>query len=78
MEHPEYMKLQITQIPDEIIAEYKLKNKVHSDGFVYIEIQKEMYGLPQASMLANKLLKHRLAQHGYYELRHTPGYWRHM
>ena len=78
MEHPEYMKLQITQIPDEIIAEYNLKNKVHSDGFVYIEIQKGMYGLPQAGMLANKLLKHQLAQHRYYEVHHTPGYWQHM
>ena len=38
MEHSEYMKIQIAQIPDEIIAEYNLKNKVHSDGAVYIEI----------------------------------------
>ena len=36
-----------------------------------------MYGLPQAGMLANKLLKRRLAKHGYYEVRHTPWYWRH-
>ena len=55
-----------------------LKAKVHSDGTVYIEIQKGMYGLPQAGMLANKLLKRRLAKHGHYEVRHTPGYWRHM
>ena len=39
--------------------------------------EREIYGLPQAGMLANKLLKHRLAKHGYYEVRHTPGYWRH-
>ena len=69
------MKIQIVQIPDEIIAEYNLKSKVHSDGSVYIDIQKGMDGLPQASMLANKLLKHRLAKHRYYEVRHTPGYW---
>ena len=37
-----------------------------------------MYGLPQAGMLANKLLKCRLAKHGYYEVRHTTGYWRHV
>ena len=71
------MKFQIAQNPDEIIAEYNLENKVHSNGFVYIEIQKGMYGLPQAGMLANKLLKHRLAQHRYYEVCHTPGYWQH-
>ena len=44
---------------------------------MYIEIQKGMYGLPQAGMLANKILKHRLTKHGYYEVRHTLGYWRH-
>ena len=72
------MKIQIAQIPDEIIAEYNLQNKVHSDGAVYIEIRKGMYGLPQAGMLANKLLKRRLAKHRYYEVCHTPGYWRRM
>ena len=71
------MKIPIEQIPDEIIAEYNLQNKVHSYGAVYIEIRKGMYGLPQAGMLNNKLLKHRLAKHGYYEVHHTPGYWRH-
>ena len=72
------MKIPITQTPDEIIKEYKLQNKVHTNWAVYIEFQKGMYGLPQAGMLANKLIKRRLAQHGYYEVRHTPGYWRHM
>ena len=52
------MKIQLTQIPDEIIAEYNLKSKAHSNGAVYIEIRKGMYGLPQAGMLANTLLKH--------------------
>ena len=78
MECSEYMKILLAHIPDEIIAEYALKNKVHSDGTVYIEIQKGMYGLPQAGMLANKLLKRRLAKHGYYEVHHTPRYWRHV
>ena len=50
---------------------------MHIDGSLYIEIQKGMYGLPQAGMLANKLLKRRLAKHRYYEVQHTPGYWQH-
>ena len=37
-----------------------------------------MYGLPQAGILANKLLKKRLAPHGYYELPHTPGLFKHI
>ena len=78
MECSEYMKIPLTHIPDEIIAEYALQSKVHRNGAIYIEIQKGMYGLPQAGMLANKLLKRRLAKHGYYEVRHTPGYWWHV
>ena len=70
MERFEYMKILLAHIPDEIIPEYALKNKVHSDGAVYIEIRKGMYGLPQAGMLAKKLLKRRLAKHGYYEVCH--------
>ena len=72
------MKIPLSHIPDEIITEYSLRNKVHRDGSIYIEIQKGMYGLLQAGMLANKLLKCHLAKHGYYEVRHTPGYWRHV
>ena len=78
MERSENMKIPLSHIPDEIITEYCLTNKVHRDGAIYIEIRKGMYGLPQAGMLANKLLKRRLAKHGYYEVRHTPGYWRHV
>ncbi len=36
-----------------------------------------MYSLPQAGILANKLLKKCLAIHGYYEQPHTPGLFRH-
>jgi hypothetical protein len=32
-----------------------------------------MYGLPQAGILANKLLKKHLAKYGYFEQSHTPG-----
>jgi hypothetical protein len=47
------------------------------NGYIYMEICKEMYGLPQAGILANKLLKKRLAKHGYFKQPHTPGSWKH-
>ena len=34
-------------------------------------------GLPQAGILANKLLRQRLLPHGYYECANTPGLWKH-
>eukprot|EP00804_Cyclotella_cryptica_P007864 CCRYP_001436-RB/>CCRYP_001436-RB protein AED:0.42 eAED:0.42 QI:0/-1/0/1/-1/0/1/0/96 len=43
-----------------------------------MEIQLGCYGLPQAGILANKLLKKRLASDGYFELPHTPGLFKHI
>ena len=54
------MRMPIKLIPQEFIDLYDLNTKV-KNGYVYIEIQKGMYGLPQAGILANKLLKTRLA-----------------
>ncbi len=73
----EYMKMPIALIPADIIAYYNLNKKV-LDGYVYMEIRKGMYGLPQAGILTNKLLKKRLAHHGYFEQPHTPGLWKHV
>ncbi len=36
-----------------------------------------VWGLPQAGILANKLLRKQLAPHGYYECVNTPVLWRH-
>jgi hypothetical protein len=43
---------------------------------VYIEIQQDMYGLPQAGKLANQLLEKHPAIHGYHPTRHTHGLWK--
>ena len=45
--------------------------------FVYIEVQKGMYGLPQAGPLAQKLLEKRLKKHGYTQSAVTAGLWTH-
>ncbi len=36
-----------------------------------------VWGLPQAGILANKLLQKHLLPHGYYECMNTPGLWKH-
>ena len=36
-----------------------------------------VWGLPQAGILANKLMKKCLAPHGYHECKQTPGLWKH-
>jgi hypothetical protein len=77
MESFEYMRIPIKLIPQKIIDQYKLLPLV-SDGHVYIEVQKGMYGLPQAGILENQLLARRLAIHGYHQTKFTPGLWRHV
>ena len=72
----EYMKMPLTLFPEWIIEQYKLR--LHAlNGFVYLEMRRAVWGLPQAGILANKLLRRRLLPHGYYECPNTPGLWKH-
>ena len=63
---PEYMKLHLHIIPQEIIDEYSLHNLVDNDGWVYPKIIKGMYGLKQAGIIANMKLTKHLDKFGYY------------
>ena len=47
------MKLNISDIPQEIIDEYNVMIYVNKDGFVYVGITGEMYGLKQARKITN-------------------------
>lgn len=74
---PEYLRLHIDDIPDEIIIQYKLRDIVDDKGHVYVKATKGMYGLPQAGLLANELLEKRLNAAGYYQSKLVPGLWSH-
>jgi hypothetical protein len=63
MKHPEFMWLKADLIPEEIKEKYSLCGKI-IDGWVYVCIEKGMYGLPQAGLLANKLLTTQLEVEG--------------
>eukprot|EP00804_Cyclotella_cryptica_P012986 CCRYP_002317-RA/>CCRYP_002317-RA protein AED:0.32 eAED:0.30 QI:0/0/0/1/1/1/3/0/854 len=77
MDRPEYMRLKFDLIPEEIVDKYKLR-EYNKDGWVYVRIDLGMYGLPQAGILANKLLAKRLAKVRYYQCKYTPGLKRHI
>jgi hypothetical protein len=70
------MVINLPSLPREVIDKYNLLELAY-DGWVYIEIQKGMYGLPHAVILANKLLHRRLALDGYHLTEHTHGSWKH-
>jgi hypothetical protein len=73
----EYMRIPIKLIPQEIIDQYKLLPLV-SEGHIYMEVQKGMYGLSQAGILANQLLARLLSIHCYHQKKITPGLWQHV
>ncbi len=52
---PEYVRIKLADIPQAFIDKYKL-NELARDSWIYFEMRRGMYGLPQAGILANKLL----------------------
>ena len=70
------MRIPIEIIPQEFIDLYQLQNKI-KNGFVYFEIIRGMYGLPESGSLAKQLLKEWLEEHGYTKVDHTPGLFKH-
>ena len=63
--------------PDKIIKKYNLRDIIYND-YVYFKIKMVMFGLPEAVIMVNKLLKKRLGMHGYYECKFTPGLYHHV
>ena len=65
LDYFEYMKIPLVLFPEWIKTQYNL-NTHAKDDFVFLEIRQAAWGLPQAGILANKLLRKRLKPHGYY------------
>jgi hypothetical protein len=72
----EYMKIPLTLFPSWIVEQYNLA-KHQKDGWVYLEMRRAVWELPQAGILANKKLRRKLAPFGYYKCVKTPGLWKH-
>ena len=77
MEQPEYMRLKISDMPNNIIEQYKLNETVTPNGYVNVKIQEGMYGLPQAGIISQQLMEKRLNAKGYYQSKITPGFSTH-
>ena len=66
MERFEYTRLKTEGIPENVIEKCELKAK-EEDGQVYVKTRKGTYGLPQAGIMAQKLLEKRLKKKGCYQ-----------
>lgn len=69
--------MHLSDFPEDVIEQYRLKAKANKDGMVFVEIRKGMYGLPQADLLAQELLEQHLNKHGYFQSARTPELWTH-
>ncbi len=76
LEYLEYMKIPLTLFLVRTIEQFNL-HTLALDEWVYIEMRRAVWGLPQAGILANKQLHRKLAPFGYKESVNTPGLWRH-
>ena len=66
LDRPEYLRISSKFLPQHIIDKNSLQQYLHN-GSILFEVNKGMYGLPQAGLLAqNRLIQH-LAAHGYHQ-----------
>ena len=72
LKHYKYLPLKLADIPQDV-----LENKKTEDEWVYIEIRKGMYSLPQAGLLAQELMEHCLSHNEYTQSKLTPSWWMH-
>ena len=65
MDRSEYVRNKFSDIPQEFIEEYDL-SEVAQNVWIYFDILRGCYGLPQSGQLVNDLLRTRLEKAGYY------------
>jgi len=71
LERPEYMRISLKHIPAEIQLRYNMAAFAHN-GYVLMEVNRSIYGLPQAGKLSQDRLVAHLTSHGYKQCTQTP------
>ena len=64
-------------IPDEIIDNYKMKNKVPEDRYIYIYASENLFMDWNNQELLQKIIARILNKEGYNQAKHTKGIWLH-
>ena len=57
MTRSEYMRLKLSDLKENVVQQYNLKEKATKGGYVHVEIMGCVYGLPQARLIAQQLLE---------------------
>ena len=75
--YPEFMHIPLKIIRQEIVDGYNLDTLVNNQGWIYMHMDKGMYGLKQAGIIDNQELVKHMDPFGYHPVHHTPGLWVH-
>ena len=70
LKRKEYVRIKLAYFHKSMMKHYKLK-EIAKDGWMYVEVSKEMYGLPQAGILTQKL--NAAGYHYHQSHQYTPG-----
>ena len=70
------MQIEATLVPQAFVDANNLAFKIYII-LIYMKIVRGMHGLPQAGILANKLLNKRLKKYDFSEVSHIPGLFTH-
>jgi hypothetical protein len=76
LHRPEYLRIMLKFIPPDVIESFSLQKFIVDDSILF-EVNKGMYGLPQAGLLAQQQLIMHLAKYGYHQTS-TPCFFRHQ
>ena len=77
MDQSKYMRLKLRNLPEREVQHYNLAEKTTRDGYVYVDIKRGVYGLPQAGLIAQQLLEKRLNKKVYHQSEINLGLWKH-
>ena len=76
MYRDEYIVIQLSMIPQELVEKYNIAEKAHN-GYIYARVTKVMYSLPQAGRIEHEFLLKILNPYGYHPSIENPGLWKH-
>ena len=54
MDWSKYMRLKLSNLPNSVVQHYNLEEKSARDRYVYVEIKRGVYGLPQAGIVVHQ------------------------
>ena len=63
---PEFMRIPLKIIPQQIVYTYNLVTLVNNQEWIYMRINKSLYGLKQAGIIANQEFVKHMAPFGYH------------